>query len=143
MRQHIACLLIFLCFVGCAYKNPAGTPPTPPNVQIASFSKALADALHTANQSAMILRDNGKISQKEVLDVQEYIVLVANTGKQMDAVILSSDPWGTQREKIIKMWASSGLSIVKDRISTTAGVVLDVIVNVINQILAAVGGPTI
>jgi len=141
-RSKLSALVLVLIMTSCAAKNST-TPSTPANVQMASLSKALADALSTASKSVITLRDNGTISQKETLDVQGYILVAANSGKQMDAQLVSASDWPTQKAAIIKIWTTAGLSTAKSQLSPTAGVILDTIINVVNQILAAVGGPAI
>lgn len=129
--------------VGCHKSTTVSTPAVPANVQVAGFSRTLADGISTSSRTLAALRDNGKVTEAETLIVQNYILTTARTGKAMDAELLSSDDWPTQRAKIVQLWVATGLSNAKSNLSTTAGLVLDTILSVVNQILAAVGGPAI
>lgn len=141
MKRLLVTTLVLFLFVGCA-KNPTpGTPPPP--VQTANLSRTLADSLHTASNTLITLRDNGKLSQPETETVQNFILIAARNGKSMDAILLSSDDWPTQRAKIVQLWVSSGLSTAKANLSPTAGAILDTIITSVNQILSAIGGPSI
>jgi hypothetical protein len=142
LEQPILVWFVVLALIGCASKNPA-IPATPANVQLASFSKTLADTLQTSSRGLIALRDNGSISQAETVTVQNYILLAANTGKAMDAELVSADDWPTQKAKIIKLWSSAGLGAAQANLGAGAAMIISTIIDVVNQILIAVGGPTI
>lgn len=135
--------LSLLAFVSCASQSTVTPPATPTNIQMATLSKALADGASTASKTVIALRDGGKITQAETVTVQNYILVALSTDKAMNAELVSSDDWPTQRAKIIQLWAASGLTAAKANLSTTAGLVLDTIISVVNQIMATIGGPTI
>jgi hypothetical protein len=107
------------------------------------LSKTIADAESTASKTLIALRENGKITQSETQVVQNYIVVAATTGKSMDAELVSADDWPTQKSKIIQMWVATGIGQAKSSLSPTAGLVLDSILSAVNQIMTAIGGPTI
>jgi hypothetical protein len=131
-------VLALLITTRCA-QSTVTTPATPANVQMAQLSKTLADAESTASKTLIALRNNGKIDEAETRTVQNYIVVAATTGKSMDAELVSADDWPTQKSKIIQMWVATGLGQAKASLSPTAGLVLDSIINVVNQILTALG----
>lgn len=135
-------ILALLITYSCA-KPTVVTPVTPANIQMAQLSKTLADAESTASKTLIALRDNSKITQSETQMVQNYILVAATTGKAMDAELVSADDWPTQKSKIVQMWVASGIGQAKASLSPTAGLVLDSILSVINQIMTAIGGPAI
>lgn len=142
--QSVLVSLLLFAFVACQKNTAPGVPPpTPANVQMAGLSKALADGIVVASKTVISLRDSGKITQAETVTVQNYILVAANAGKAMNAELVSTDDWPTQRNKIIQLWTATGLTAAKAQLSTTAGLVLDTVISVVNQIMTAIGGPTI
>ena len=136
--------VLLIAFVACQKNAASSSPPsTPSNVQMATLSKTLADACATASSTVISLRNNGKITEAETRTVQNYIVLAVNTDKAMNSELVSADDWPTQRSRIIQLWTAAGLSAAKANLSTTAGLVLDIIIVVVNQIMTAIGGPTV
>lgn len=132
-------MALIAALVGCA--SNTATPSTPAPVQVATFSKTLADALNAANQSVMAFRNAGSITQAETVQIQNIILLAAGAGKAMDAELNSADPWATQKTKIIQIWTSAGITAASAHLSPTAAASLNAVVVVVNEIMTALGGP--
>lgn len=141
MRLYIA--LILVLFVGCAAKQPNVQGAPPPGVQVATLSRTLADTLHASNETLKTLRDEGKLSQADTTTVQNYLVIAASAGKEMDAELMSADPWPTQAQKITLIWTRTSISTAAKNLSPPAAGILDNIINVVNAIMAAIGGPVL
>lgn len=145
MRQLFA--LVLVLFVGCAARQPNTTgvppPPTPPGVKVATLSRTLADTLKASKDTIKTLRDEGKLSQADTTVIQNYIIIVASAGKEMDAELMSADPWPMQAQKITLIWTHTGISIAAKNLSPPAAGLLDNIINIVNQIMAAIGGPVL
>jgi hypothetical protein len=69
--------------------------------------------------------------------------VIATTGKQVDAELRSADTWDVQRTKILTLVSQASLGTLKALISPSAQVMVSTLVIIVNQILTAVGGPTI
>jgi hypothetical protein len=141
MRQTLALLMVL--FVGCAARQPNATGTPPPGVQVATLSRTLADTLHASNETVKTLRDEGKISQADTTIVQNYLVIAASAGKEMDAELMSADPWPMQAQKITSIWARTSIGIAAKNLSPPAAAILDNIINIVNQVMAAIGGPVL
>lgn len=136
-------LLVCMGCVGCAAKNPTSGTSTPVSVQVANLNKALADTLVTSNKTIMQLRDAGKIPQGEVAVIQNYMLKAKDCGKATNAVLSGSDDWPAQRNKIIQVWSRAGLNVATASLSPEAGLALQAIITLVNQILQVVGGPSL
>lgn len=139
-------LLAGLVLTGCPASTPStSTPaaPTPPQITVANAVNALAQAVDGAVTSAIAARDAGKVDQADVTAIESFCSVIATTGKQVDAELRSADTWATQRTKILATVSSASLGTLKAHISPAAQVTVSALVIAVNQILSAVGGPTI
>jgi hypothetical protein len=153
-RSVVLCavLLPFLVFSsGCAASGPAtspGTPSaptasTPPQIQVANSVNVLAQAVDGAVTAAIAARDQGKCSQADLDAIEAFATELANTGKQINAELRSTDAWAAQKTKILQTIAWRSLITLKGRISPGSQVLVSSLVVIFNQISSAVGGPGI
>jgi hypothetical protein len=140
----------FMTLAGCAASGPAtspGTPSapasTPPQIQVANSVNVLAQAVDGAVTAAIAARDQGKCSQADLDAIEAFATELANTGKQIDAELRSTDAWPAQKTKILQTIAWGSLITLKGRISPSSQVLVSSLVVIFNQISSAVGGPGI
>jgi len=146
--RFLPLLLLMACLVltGCPASTPStSTPatPTPPQITVANAVNALAQAVDGAVSSAIAARDAGKVDQADVVAIEGYCKAVALAGKAVDAELRSADTWEVQRVKILTIVSQAGLGTLKAQISPAAQVTVSTLVIIVNQILSAVGGPTL
>ena len=146
--RYLPLILLMACIVltGCPASTPStSTPaaPTPPQITVANSVNALAQAVDGAVTAAIAARDAGKVDQADVTAIESFAAVIATTGKQVDAELRSADDWATQRTKILVMVSNASLGTLKAHISPGAQVLVSSLVALVNQILTAVGGPTI
>ena len=146
--RFLPLILLMACIVltGCPASTPStSTPaaPTPPQLVVANSVNALAQAVDGAVTSAIAARDAGKVDQADVTAIESFCSVIATTGKQVDAELRSADTWAVQRVKILTLTSQASLGTLKAHISPAAQVTVSALVVVVNQILSAVGGPTI
>ena len=146
--RYLPLILLMACIVltGCPGSTPStSTPasPTPPQITVANSVNALAQAVDGAVTSAIAARDAGKMDPADVVTVETFAKAVALWGKQVDAELRSADDWPTQRTKLVVLSSQASLATVKAHVSPAAQVTISTLVIVVNQILSAVGGPTI
>jgi hypothetical protein len=110
---------------------------------VANSVNALAQAIDGAVTAAIAARDAGKVDQADVAAIESFCSVIATTGKQVDAELRSPDTWATQKVKILTLVSQAGLGTLKAHISPGAQVLVSSLVALVNQILTAVGGPTI
>ena len=145
---YLPLILLIACIVltGCPASTPStSTPatPTPPQITVANSVNALAQAVDGAVTSAIAARDAGKVDQADVAAIESFCKVIATTGKQVDAELRSADAWEVQRVKILTLVSQSSLGTLKAHISTAGQVTVSALVIIVNEILSAVGGPTI
>jgi hypothetical protein len=104
---------------------------------------ALAQAVDGAVSAAIAARDASKVDQADVTAIEAYCKVVATTGKQVNAELRSVDTWEVQRVKILTLVSQASLGTLKAHISPSAQAMVSTLVIIVNQILTAVGGPTI
>ena len=104
---------------------------------------ALAQAVDGAVSAAIAARDAGKVDQADCLAIESFAAAVATAGKQVDAELRSPDDWATQKTKILTLVSKAGLGTLKAHISPAAQLTVSSLVVVVNEILHAVGGPTL
>jgi|ERR1051326_59611 hypothetical protein len=139
--KKVLIVILLLAFVSCArVPNPGSVPP---GVQVANLSRALAETLRTSNQSIQVLRDQARITPAETRIIQNYLVIAAGAGKQMDAELMSADPWAVQSQKIIQIWTATSIGVARDHLGADAKEILNTIIVVVNQVMAIIGGPSI
>jgi hypothetical protein len=112
-------------------------------ITVANSVNALAQAVDGAVTAAIAARDAGKVDQADVTAIESFCSVIATTGKQVDAELRSTDPWAAQQTKILTLVSQAGLGTLKSHISPAAQLLVSSLVVVVNQILTAVGGPTI
>ena len=83
------------------------------------------------------------MDQADVAAIESYCKVIALTGKAVNAELRSLDTWEVQRVKILQIVSASGLGTLKAHISPAGQVIVSSLVIIVNQILTAVGGPTI
>jgi hypothetical protein len=145
MKRFLLTGILIFGLAGCAVRSTT-TPPvpaTPVNVQVSAINKTLADSLQTADRGVIVARDNKIITEAETVKIQNYIIIAAQAGKATDKELASADPWSVQQSKIIQIWISTGLSAAKSNLTANGNLILQTVIVVVNQVLVALGGPTI
>ena len=146
--RFLPLILLMACLVltGCPSSTPSvttPTAPTPPQITVANSVNALAQAVDGAVSAAIAARDAGKVDQADCLAIESFAAAVATAGKQVDAELRSPDDWATQKTKILTLVSKAGLGTLKAHISPAAQLTVSSLVVVVNEILHAVGGPTL
>lgn len=134
-----------LCFVACAPKGAVVTPPspTPPQIKLAQDVNVLAQSLDTAMTALRAARDAGKVSSADVLNADKVSVIIAQTGKQINAELRTGDDWPTMRGKVLKIITSAGMAAATGNLPPNVAGYIAVAVSAFNAISASVGGPLI
>lgn len=143
-----ALLVVALVSLGCPPSTPTTVPPapvvaTPPQITVANAVNALAQAVDGAVTSAIAARDAGKADASDVAAIESFAAAIARTGKLVNAELRSPDSWEVQRVKILQIVAGSGLGALKAHISPGAQLLVSSLVLLVNEVLTAVGVPTI
>jgi len=150
--RRIAPLLLLLVLglvsLGCPPSTPTTVPPTPvvaapPQITVANAVNALAQAVDGTVVSAIAARDAGKVDASDVAAIESFAAAIARAGKSVNVELRSPDSWEVQRVKILQIVASSGLGTLKAHISPGAQQLVSFLVLLVNEVLSAVGGPTI
>ena len=102
-----AVFVLALFLAGCGASTPT-TPVTPapvnsPQTQALNVDKALADAISAAVNTAISLRNAGKISQADTTTIENWAKSAAILDDTIATEIGSADPWATQKTKILAM----------------------------------------
>ena len=105
MRAAVFTLAIFLA--GCGASTPTTpvtpVPPNSPQTQALNVDKTLADAISAAVNTAISLRNAGKISQADTATIENWAKSAAILDDTIATEIGSADPWATQKTKILAM----------------------------------------
>lgn len=139
------CLMVIcLMLGGCAASttNPV-TPPTPVPVTVTNALALVATANDAMVKAAIAARNAGTLSQADCSAVESVGTVVANTGIQMNAELVSSDTWTVQEAKLIFLLQSAGLSQLQSHISPTAYAIVVALITAANQLSVSLGGPVI
>jgi predicted outer membrane protein len=135
-------LVLALLLAGCAAQNPS-TVPTPPPIQVASATNALAQALKSSVQPLIAAREAGSISEAD-LQVAFSIMETMGVGvKKINAELASTDPWEVQKLKILTIVSSAGLPYFAAKLPPNARLIILVAITTWNSIAVQVGGPTL
>jgi hypothetical protein len=108
------CLLVFL-LVGCHSTNTSATTPAPvnsPQTQVLNIDKTLADAINAAVKAAIILRDQGKLSQANTTLIENWAKAAAILDDQIATELGSADTWAVQKTKILAMLPGFKIPVV-------------------------------
>jgi hypothetical protein len=136
--------LLCLLLISCAGSSPPTVnTPTPPQVTAATTMNSFAQILAAATTGLIAARDNGKLSQADLLAAENMITILATVGKQIDAELKSADPWATQKTVIVKIITDAGVAAAVTKLPPSAAALLSAAVVAFNQISSAAGGPTI
>jgi hypothetical protein len=138
----MACIVL----TGCPASTPStSTPaaPTPPQITVANAVNALVQGVNGVVDSAIAARGAGKMDPSDVAAVESFCKVALTTAKQVDADLRTTDPWATQRSKILTDVSQAGLGTLKAHISPSAQLLVSSLVVLVNQISTNVGGPTI
>lgn len=135
------CLILLALLASCV-RAPVAIPatPIPPQVIVAKSVNLLAQSLAAASSAIIAARDQGVLSPADTRAAQNVIVALATTGKRVDAVLRSPDPWETQRITILVLVLSSGVQEGLRRLPVPAVSILSASVALYQQISGAVGG---
>jgi type IV pilus biogenesis protein CpaD/CtpE len=137
-----AALILALLLVGCAAKNP-NTVPTPAPIQVANSINLLAQSADAATSALIAARDQGKLSQADLNIARKVLVPLAVVIKQLNAELLSADPWDVQKTKMRQYVVSSGVAEFAKQLSPTARSIMLTCLTTFNAVSAGLGGPTI
>ena len=139
--QAVPLVLLALVLSSCSGRVGV-SPPQAPQVSVANYVNLLAQSLPAASSAVIAARDGGKLSSASTVEAQRVIVLLATTGKKINVILRSSQPWETQRILILTEIISSGASEAARRLPPEASALLTGSLTLLNQILAGVGGAT-
>ena len=102
-----AVFVLALFLAGCGASTPTTpvtpVPPNSPQTQALNVDKTLADAISTAVNTAISLRNAGKISQADTATIENWAKSAAILDDTIATEIGSADPWATQKTKILAM----------------------------------------
>jgi intracellular sulfur oxidation DsrE/DsrF family protein len=132
--------VLLLAITGCAVQNVPVPAPTPPQVTLANSVNLLAQSLHTAHVALVAARDAGTISQADLNTAEDVIVVIATTGKQVNAELNSLDTWDVQKAKIRQLCIQAAVNATAKKLPPTAAAILEASYLAFNQISAMVGG---
>src|SRR5471032_2400381 len=102
-------VLILVLMAGCTSTSPTSNPPAAPlpvssQITILQADKALADAVNAAVHGVIALRDQGKVSQADTTEIENYCLPAAKFSDALDTIITTStangDTWAVERGKI-------------------------------------------
>lgn len=140
-------LAAILILSGCAAKTGGTvTPPlpsTPPQITVANSMLALSHALNGATDALIACRQQSKCSPQDVTAAENVVSAIAMVGKQIDAELVSTDPWAMQKTVILKDVSSAGITQLKARVSPSTQLIITSVLALLNNISVAVGGPVI
>src|SRR5579859_7116343 len=103
--MKLATLLIALVLAGCGGTPTASTPapPNSPQSTVALTVKTVADADNAGVQTVIALRDQGKITQANTTNLENWLGFVATTDKQITAILANGQPWASQKVSILTL----------------------------------------
>jgi hypothetical protein len=134
--------LVLLLLASSCSQRTGVSPPQAPQISVANYVNLLAQSLPAASSAIIAARDGGKLSSASAREAQDVIVALATTGKRINVILRSGDPWETQRILILTEIISSGASEAARRLPPEASALLTGSLTLLNQILAGVGGAT-
>jgi purine nucleoside permease len=102
-RILITCALLLSSCGGSATAPVTPVPPNSAQTQVFNVNKTIADSIHGAVTASITLRDQGKISQATLAQVEAWAKAAVPVCDQIDSEIGSSDAWATQRVKILAL----------------------------------------
>lgn len=110
LRLTVVALFVGILTLGSAScaKAPISTPapPASPQTTVALTNKTIADANLAAVKTVIALRDSGKLSQEDALNIQTWLALVANTSKGVGNILTKNESWGQQKAEIFALLAT-------------------------------------
>lgn len=136
-----ALLAIVLGIGLCACGNPTATTPAPPNSPqstVALTVKTVADADLAGVKTVIALRDAGKLSPANTSTIETWLGFVANTDKQVSAILANGQPWAQQKAAILTLLATVTAPNIAGAIDPGAQAVVAQILTLIAQIRAQV-----
>lgn len=141
----ITLAMAVMLLVGCSHQATTTTPqpPTPSSVTLASASKTIADGLNTAEATIKALRDAGTITESDARAAQNFLAIIATTGKKMDAIAtpgIGSALTDAQKLAIAQLWEAAGLQAASAKLSQSQQALVAATINAVNAVLASVGG---
>jgi len=148
MKRLTILILPLILLAGCATTNTTGgttppPPPTPPQITVANSMLALSHALNGATDALIACRQQSKCDAADVTAAENVISAIAMVGKQIDAELVSTDPWATQKTAILKDITAAGLVQLKAKVSPSTQLLITSVVAIFDNVSLAVGGPTI
>lgn len=104
MKRALLAVIVGLGLVGCG--TPTASTPAPPNsaqTQVLNIDKTLADAINASVKLSIALRDQGKVSQANVMIIQSWAKSAVALDNAIATELGSADPWSVQKTKILAM----------------------------------------
>lgn len=141
-KTKIVPAVLLMLLMGACAKTPITTPvaPTPPQVQVANYVNVLAQGLPAAGAAIIAARDAGTLSPEHTRAAQNVMLMVARTGKQINAILRTTDPWPSQKAAILMLILTSGVQEASKVLPPSGQAAISASMAVLNQILVAVGG---
>lgn len=131
--------LVLLLLASCP---PPAANSTPAQVTVANSVNLLAQTLPAASSAIIAARNQGNLSAEDARNAQNVVVAITTTGKQVNAILRSPNPWKAQRNAILLVVANNGVQEASKRLPITAAAALSASMALLNQIVTAVGGTT-
>lgn len=133
-RAILALTLVGLC--GCG-NPPSASIPAPPNSPQSTAGltvKTIADSDLAGVKTVIALRDAGKLSQANTSTIETWLAFVANTDKQISAILANGQPWAQQKTAILTLLATVTAPNLATNIDPGAQAVVAQILTLVNQI---------
>lgn len=137
----LAALVLTGCMTTPTTTGGTPTPPTPPQITVAQANLALSYAVKGTVDSAIACRQQNKCSADDTAAIENVSKAIATAGIQVDMELNSTDPWATQRTKILTIVTQAGVTQLKAKVSPSAQLLITSIITLFDSISSAVGGP--
>lgn len=128
--------LIILGLVGCG--TPTANTPNPvqnsPQTTTALAVKTADDAANTAVQTVIQLRKTGKLSNTNATQIENWLALVFNTDKAINAILVNGQPWPQQKVAILTLLGTVTAPTIATNIDPSAQVIVAQVLTLVNQI---------
>lgn len=131
-------LAVLLAFSCSCMKQATTAPPNSPQTTVALTIQFVADSTQSGVKTVIALRDQGKLSQANTTIIENWLGLVAQTDKQISAILAKPEDWTTQKREIFLALTGVQAPLGPIGIDPGAQAVIAQIMTLINQIRAQV-----
>ena len=137
MTRLLAPVLALCLFTGCAKNTTTSTPPAPQQT-VVNAARAVADGINLAVSTCVSLNQQGKLNAANTNACKSWATLAAHTLDQVFAELSSSDPWATQKTKILTYLATVTAPAVASGIDPAASAQFTAVATLVKQLIAQV-----